>query len=93
MTNCIDCLHYKACQMWATICLGNHTRFPFFQAECDYFKSVPDIFSRDDYKKLIDMAIDVAVCKDNGDGTERLFVSIKNLRKIIEGMKDGEQNN
>lgn len=43
-------------------------------------------------EKIIDMAIDFAVCKDNGDGTERLFVSTENLRKIAERMKDGEQN-
>ena len=43
-------------------------------------------------EKIIDMAIDFAVCKDNGDGTERLFVSTENLRKIIERIKNGKQN-
>lgn len=32
--------------------------------------------------KLIIRAIDKAVCKDCGDGTERLFISIKDLKAI-----------
>ena len=33
-------------------------------------------------KEIIDRAIDKAVCKDRGDGTERLFISIADLRAI-----------
>lgn len=37
--------------------------------------------------EFIKRAIDSGVCKDNGDGTERLFVSIENLRKIAREIK------
>jgi hypothetical protein len=37
--------------------------------------------------KFIERAIDLGECKGNGDGTERLFVSIENLRKIAGEMK------
>ena len=47
-----------------------------------------------DYRKQSDVinefikrAIDLGVCKDNGDGTERLFVSTENLRKIAREIK------
>jgi hypothetical protein len=37
-------------------------------------------------RKLLDRAIDNAVCKDNGDGTERLFIFIPKLRQIAKEM-------
>lgn len=37
--------------------------------------------------EVLDKAIDEAVCKDNGDGTERLFISIEKLKKIAKEMK------
>ena len=39
-------------------------------------------------KEFVERAIDLAVCKDNGDGTERMFVSIANLRKIAKEMTE-----
>ena len=40
-------------------------------------------------EKLLDCAIDNAVCKDNGDGTEILFISIPKLREIAKEMLEG----
>ena len=34
-------------------------------------------------REIVAKAIDKAVCKDNGDGTERLCISIGELRDII----------
>ena len=42
-------------------------------------------------EKLLDCAIDNAVCKDNGDGTERLFIYIPKLREIAKEMLEGEK--
>ena len=37
-------------------------------------------------KEFLDKLIDVSVCKDNGDGTESLFVSIPKAREISKEM-------
>lgn len=49
-----------------------------------YFKEQYLKVETDTVKKLLDYAIDHAVCKDNGDGTERLFISIAELRKAAQ---------
>lgn len=43
----------------------------------------------DDLEELLSRAIDVSVPKDNGDGTERLFISIPQLGKIVKEMMGG----
>lgn len=37
-------------------------------------------------KEVLDRLIDVSVCKDNGDGTESLYVSISKARQVIKEM-------
>lgn len=43
----------------------------------------------DTVEKLLECAIENAVCKDNDDGTERLFISIPKLREIAKQMSEG----
>lgn len=40
---------------------------------------------------LIEKLIDMSVCKDNGDGTESLYVSVSNARQFLKEMV-GENN-
>lgn len=40
--------------------------------------------------KFINLLIDVAVCKDNGDGTESLYVSIAKARQVSKEMVGAE---
>ena len=40
----------------------------------------------DAIKTFVNRLIDTAVCKDHGDGTERLYVSMENIRKVAKEM-------
>lgn len=42
---CVDCLHFKACQDWATDMFGADTQFPYEARSnlCEHFKSAADV--------------------------------------------------
>lgn len=48
--------------------------------------TIRQVAKADTLRKFLNYAIDNAVCKDNNDGTERLFVSIPKLRQITKEM-------
>lgn len=74
---------------------SNNTAYTAFDAEtifkygCDRLNGATALYDAgyrnvsEVANKIVANAIDKAVCKDNGDGTERLFVSISELRDVI----------
>ena len=74
---------------------SNNTAYAAFDAEtifkygCDRLNGATALYDagfRNIYEasgKIIEKAIDKAVCKGHGDGTQRLYISISELRDVI----------
>ena len=74
---------------------SNNTAYAAFDAEtifkygCDRLNGATALYdagfrnTHEASSEIIEKAIDKAVCKDHGDGTQRLYISISELRDVI----------